>query len=89
MIESDNFGMVFVLGILTLLAVIIIVVVWQGLATYRARATVAREEAYRKLAEQVTGALQKTSDQQQQIAAELGDLRGHVATIEKILREVE
>lgn len=47
----DGAPVLFVLGMYTLIT-ILIVVVWQWFATRRARASVAREEAYRKLAEQ-------------------------------------
>ena len=37
----------------------ILVLIWQGFATYRARASVARENAYRKLAEETVAAQRK------------------------------
>jgi hypothetical protein len=39
-----------------------VVVVWQALATWRARIAVSREEAYRKLAEQTARDVQEIND---------------------------
>ncbi len=74
-------GIVFVLGVCVLITIIIVVVVWQLFGTWRARASLAREEAYRKLVED-------TASAQRQIAGDLSDLRARVETIEKLLREV-
>ena len=49
-------------------AALILILVWQGFATYRARASVAREDAYRKLAEEAAAAQKET-------AAALADIR--------------
>jgi hypothetical protein len=65
-----------------------VVVVWQWFATRRARASVAREEAYRKLAEQAIAVQQRTAEEQQKISEDLGELRTRVSAIEKLLREV-
>lgn len=75
-------GMGFVLGILTLITIVI------GLALkiYQSRITtaaeIARDHAYRKLAEEAVAAQQKT-------AKDLSELRARVTEIEKMLREVE
>jgi cell division protein FtsB len=72
-----------------LFTVVVIVVVIQGFSTYRAKMSLTREEAYRKLAEQSTAALQKAADEQQKTNATLENLSTRLAAIEKILREVE
>ncbi len=82
-------GQGFVLGILTLFATIVVVFVWQIFATARARASAAREEAYTRLAERATEAIEDTSRLQQQLSEGLEELRTRVAAIEKLLREVE
>jgi hypothetical protein len=76
------FGMTFVLGILPLVTVIIVVSIWQFASNQRAKASAAREEAYRKLAEEAV----KT---QTEIAETLKEMRPKLAAIEKLLREVE
>lgn len=76
-------GMVFVLLLLVPLAVVL---VWQGFRTWQKRisskAEIARDEAYRKLAEEAILV-------QTKILEELSDLRVRVASIEKMLREVD
>ncbi|WP_104371490.1 hypothetical protein [Desulfocucumis palustris] len=80
---SQISGMVFALVLLVPLAVVL---VWQGLRTWQirmtSRAEIARDEAYRKLAEEAISAQTKISE-------DLSDLRFRVASIEKMLREVE
>jgi C4-dicarboxylate-specific signal transduction histidine kinase len=66
----------------------VIVVVWQVAASWRARMSVAREEAYRKLAEEVVAAQRQTSQALEQTAAELVELRARTAEVERVLKEV-
>jgi type VI protein secretion system component VasK len=66
----------------------VIVVVWQLAASWRARMSVAREEAYRKLAEEVVAAQRQTSQALEQTAAELVELRARTAEVERVLKEV-
>ena len=82
------FGMFFTIALLVMITVVIVVVIWQSFVTKRARMSVEREEAYRKLAEHANGAMQKTAEVQQKIAEGVDELRTRVAEIEKMLREV-
>jgi hypothetical protein len=75
-------GMWFAFGMMLLITSILIVVIWQLFATRRAHAVLARDEAYRKLAEQATESQGKTAE-------ELADLRERIVRIEKVLKEVE
>lgn len=79
---TPTIGMLFVLGLLTLITVIIVVAIWQFATTQRAKASIAREEAYRKLAEE-------SAKTQTEIAEALKEMRPKLATIEKLMREVE
>ena len=72
----------------TFIMAIVIVLIWQGLATWRARMSIAREEAYRKLAEENLSAQTRLSVQQQRIADDLTSINDRVANIEKLLKEV-
>jgi len=85
--NTEVWGMIFALVLFALITFLIVVVVWQGFATWRARASVAREEAYRKLAEQSSAAQRRTAEEQQKISEDLGDLRAQIAAIEKLLRD--
>jgi len=82
-------GMAYALISSALIVVVIVVVVIQGFGTYRAKMSLAREEAYRKMAEQALAAAQKSIEEEQKIAATLEEMRTRLAAIEKILREVE
>ena len=83
------FGMFFTIALLVLITVVIVVVIWQSFVTKRARMSVEREEAYRKLAEQATAVQQKTAMAEEKITEGVEELRTRVATIEKLLRDVE
>lgn len=83
------FGMFFTIALLVLITVVIVVVIWQSFVTKRARMSVEREEAYRKLAEQATAVQQKTAMVEEKITEGVEELRTRVATIEKLLRDVE
>jgi Tfp pilus assembly protein PilO len=75
-------GMWFAFGLMLLITVILVVVIWQLFATRRAHAALARDEAYRKLAEQAVETQQKTAE-------DLADLRERIERIENVLKEVE
>jgi len=79
-------GMAFVLVILALITIIAVVVISQVLKNTRAKTIsmteIARDEAYRKLAEEAVSI-------QQKMAEDLADLRVRIASMEKMLREVE
>jgi HAMP domain-containing protein len=74
---------------IALSAVFVFVVVSQVFATWRARVSAAREDAYRKLAEQATEAERRTADGLERTASELGELRARTAELERMLKEVE
>jgi hypothetical protein len=80
---------VFVLGMLAIFATVGIVVVWQALVTWRSRMSVAREEAYRNLAEQVTQAQLRIADSLEKAVTELSELRQRTAELERLLKEVD
>ena len=86
-------GMGFVLVILTLITIIAVVVISQALKTARAKtvgmAEIARDEAYRKLAEEAVSAQQKIANDQQKIVKDLAEMKQCIYAMEKMLREVE
>ncbi|MET8539650.1 hypothetical protein ABZW03_03180 [Kitasatospora sp. NPDC004799] len=79
---SDWTEVVGALGLFVLLTAVLTVVIWQFGATYRAKAVLAREEEYRKLAEAAVDAQQRTERQ-------LTEVRGRLESMERILKEVE
>lgn len=74
---------------IAMLVAIVFVVVSQVFSTWRARMSVAREQAYSELAEQATQAQSRTADQLETATGELSDLRARVAELERMLKEVE
>ncbi|MCG0313403.1 MAG: hypothetical protein L5657_01920 [Calditerricola sp.] len=79
-------GMWFALAMNLMITVVIVVLIWQ-IFKYRqtklmSQAEIARDEAYRKLAEEAVAVQRKISE-------ELADLRNRVEAIERMLREVE
>lgn len=77
------------LGLLALISILVLVVIWQSFATKRVGITVEREEAYQKLLEQVTEGQKITAQELQKISIGIDELLTRIASIEKMLREVE
>lgn len=75
-------------AVIAFVMAIVIVAIWQGFGLWRARMSIAREDAYRKLAEESLSAQTRMSVQQQRIADDLASLNERVSSIEKILKEV-
>lgn len=67
---------------------IVVVVIIQVAATWRARMSVTREEAYRRLAEQATDAQQETARQLAVATNELAAIRERTTALERVLKEV-
>jgi hypothetical protein len=71
-----------------LFGTILVVVIVQAAATWRARMSVAREQAYRRLAEEATAAQQETARQLATATAELATIRERTTALERVLKEV-
>lgn len=74
---------------MVLFGTFVVVVIIQIAATWRARMSVTREDAYRLLAEEATRAHQKTAQQLEQMTAELSAIRERTSELERVLKEVE
>jgi hypothetical protein len=77
-----------VVTMFVMVGVVIAVAIWQGMATWRARMHIAREEAYRKLAESSEAANSRTADLLASMKNDLADLRARTAEIERMMKEV-
>ncbi len=66
----------------------VIVAFWQLGASWRARMSVAREDAYRRLAEDAIAAQRQVSEALERTATELAELRTRTAEVERVLKEV-
>lgn len=83
-------GMMFVILLLVPLAV---VVAWQGFKTWQTRMStreqIARDEAYRRLAEETVSVQQKIVENQQRMMKDLSDMKKSINAVEKMLREID
>ncbi len=86
-------GMAFVLVILALITVVIVVVIRQifgvahtAIATENAQSA---EESYRKLAEEVAASQAEMAEQLTAISASMEDVKTRVASMERMMREVD
>lgn len=86
---QETISMFYPLVLFVLFTVIIVVVLVQVFGTYRAKANILREEAYRKLSEQATAAEQQAAEEQKKIANALENIQARLVSIEKILHDVE
>jgi hypothetical protein len=75
-------------GVLLILSIAVALIVAVA-STLRARMSVQRETAYRKLAEDSTAAQHRTADQLERAIAELGELRSRTGEIERLIKAVE
>jgi hypothetical protein len=82
-------AIVAMIGVFVATTVIVTVIVWQIFATSRARMSVAREEGYRKLAEQSAEAIQRVTAQLDRQATQVADIHTRTAELERLLKEVE
>lgn len=90
--SDAGWGIIFLLGIITSVAAIISITVWQGFRTQQTKTTskvaLTHDGAYRALAEETSATIRQYADQQARIASELGDLRNRLAKVEKLLSDV-
>jgi hypothetical protein len=82
-----------VVSVTTLVLILIGVLIWQGFKTYQTRlavdAHVAQEAVYRALAEQSTRAQEHAAAQLALVHENLAQLNTRVASMERLLKEVE
>ena len=96
-VENDVWSgwgsVLFTLGMMAIFAVVASILIWQVFrtrqATIESRAQIAREEAYRRLAEESVSVQNRTAAELAQLTEGMADLRVRIATIERMLREVE
>lgn len=72
-----------------LLITVVALSIWQFAKTQRAKAVLAREDQYRKLAEEAVAGQQNTDRQLTELAAHMTGLRDRMSRVERILKEVE
>jgi hypothetical protein len=75
-------------GGVTMITVIVAVAIWQAFASWRAKMSVAREEAYRQLAEESAAMQRQVGDSLALTTRKLEDLDHRTAELERLLKEV-
>lgn len=78
----------FLVGSLAVLAIVGVVIIWQVFATWRARMSVAREDAYRQLAADSAEVQRRVAQELERANFELGQLRATATELERMIKEV-
>jgi hypothetical protein len=89
--SDDGFGWplaIFLVGFFFCIALVLIAVITGFATSYRARMSLAREGAYRQLADDAVRANERTADRLERTVAELTELRQRTAELERMLKEV-
>lgn len=76
-----------IVGIL-FVTVVLTAAIWQIFATAKARLSVAREEAYKRLADEAIQSQSRTSEELVRATAELTQIRRQTGELERMLKEV-
>jgi hypothetical protein len=91
--NQDMIGYGFALVILCLVTVMFVVIISQVFKNSRTKiataAEIARDEAYRNLAEEAITVQRKTAEDQQKITRDISEMKERISSIEKMLREVQ
>jgi len=77
-------GTIIFLALLVTVAVVVVVLGWQR----RARAALARGDAYRELSAEAVAAQRQHAAEVAALTAEIGELKRSLAAIERMMREV-
>ncbi|WP_026424155.1 hypothetical protein [Actinokineospora inagensis] len=78
-----------VVGVFVLLTTVITVAIWQLAASWRARAALSREYAYRAPAESVAATQVANEQALGRLNAQLDDVQARLAKIERVLVDVD
>ena len=76
-------------GGIAMVTIIVVVVVWQVFLSWRAKMSIAREEAYRQLAEAGGESQRSILEHQHRLSDDLASVNQRLANIERILQQVE
>lgn len=72
-----------------LISIILVVIIWQLAASWRAKAALVREGEYRKLAESAVAGQEQTMRQIDGITAQLSEMSHRLDSIEKTLTVID
>jgi hypothetical protein len=77
------------IGLFLLVITVITVITWQLAATRRAKATLVREEVYRKMADDAVRTQESIDRRLSDLSERLKTMDARMASLERILKEVE
>jgi TolA-binding protein len=77
------------IGLFVLVTTVIAVTIWQLAASWRAKAALGREEVYRKMADDAVRTHESIDRRLADISEQLKTMDGRMASLERILKEVE
>lgn len=80
---------IFLIGAIATMTIGLVVAVWQGLATWRARMAVARDRAYQDLAADLASFQARITQDIERTLLELSEIRQQTAEIERLLKELD
>ena len=86
--SDEAFALTIIVSGLTAMTLVVTVIIWQIFATAKAKISVQREEAYKKLATDSAEALQQTASTLDRAVRELIELRSRATEVERLLKEV-
>jgi phage shock protein A len=90
MSDTDDFmELIGAFGVFALIITLVALVIVQGGKTIRARAAMAREDEYRKLAERSITAQESIERRLAVLEGQLGQTQTRIASIERTLQQVE
>ncbi|WP_283135805.1 hypothetical protein [Rhizohabitans arisaemae] len=89
MSDTDWTQVVGTIGIFALLTSVITVIIWQLASTRRAKTLLVREHEYRKIAEDGLATQQSIERRLAELDEHLAETRTRLASIERILQQVE
>lgn len=72
-----------------LVIILAVLLIWAVIAFLRTRISITREEQYHELAAQAVAAQEATERRMAEVAAELSTMRTHMASLERVLTEIE
>jgi Tfp pilus assembly protein PilO len=87
--DQMTIGALFGLGFMLLVTPVTVVIIWQVAVSIRARAAVSREQENRRLAEQAVATQQAAQRQLGELNDRMTDIQVRMASLERVLKEVE
>lgn len=77
------------IGIFSLIAIVIVVSIWQFASTRRAKIVLAREDEYRRIADRSLLVQESVERQLAELGGRVAEMQTRLQTLERVLKEVE